>query len=112
MIRIENVEVHGFESAVRGMRNPMNSWDKSDSNFSCRTCDGCYYANQINEDGESRWCNRNALRIGENDLNLMRKLISAGTDHSKFMRYIVVSFDTTAPPILVERIRNVSRRGR
>lgn len=74
MIKIENTEVFGWEAAIRGMRNPMNSWDKSDSIF----------------DG-NKWC------LGENDLNLMKSLSKAGTDHSKFMRMINVTMDITAP---------------
>ena len=74
MIKIENVEVVGWEHAVRGMRNPMNSWNKSDSNF---TTDD--------------------VRIGSNDKELMLKLSSAGPDHRKFMRMIIVYVDITAP---------------
>lgn len=74
MIRIENTEVVGWEHAVRGMRNPMNSWDKSDSDF-------FYDPNSI----------------GENDLELMRKLAKSGTDHRKFMRMIALYVDITAP---------------
>lgn len=79
MIEIHNVEVSGWEAAVRGMRNPMNSWEKSDSRWYTETnTDPVYY-------------------IGENDLTLMKKLISAGTDHSKFLRMINVTADVTAP---------------
>ena len=76
MIRIENTEVGNFEAAIRGMRNPMNSWVQSDSEWS--DVDGTYH-------------------IGEKDLELMRKLVSAGNDHSKFMRMITVAVDVTAP---------------
>lgn len=72
MIKFENTDVYGWKSAIRGMRNPMNSWDKSDSRFY-------------------------VLQIGKNDLNLMKQLIKAGTDHSKFMRMISVTVDITAP---------------
>jgi hypothetical protein CLOSPO_00621 len=78
MINIENTEVYGWESAIKGMRNPMNSWDKSDSSFYCKN-----FADRFN--------------IGENDLQLMKKLVNAGTDHSKFMRMIMVTCDVTAP---------------
>ena len=79
MIKIENTEVHGFEAAIRGMRSPLNSWKKSDSySVSDYTGDSTY-------------------DIGENDLNLMKKLVSAGSDHSKFMRMINVTCDITAP---------------
>ena len=75
MIKIENVEVVGWEHAIRGTRNPMNSWDKSDS--------------IIDEIG--------LYEIGNNDLDLMKRLVKAGTDHRKFMRMIVVYADVTAP---------------
>ena len=74
MILINNVNVYGWESAIRGMRNPMNSWEKSDSNFKSP------YGT-----------------LGKNDLELMKKLVGAGTDHSKFMRMINVTHDITAP---------------
>lgn len=80
MIRIENTEVFGWEAAIRGMRNPLNSWDKSDSCFLNVWDDYC-------EGG----C------IGEKDLALMKKLCKAGTDHRKFMRMINVTCDITAP---------------
>lgn len=77
MIKIENFEVIGWEHAIRGMRNPMNSWDKSDSAGICGIGEMC--------------C------IGNNDLNLMKLLVKAGTDHRKFMRMIIVYADVTAP---------------
>lgn len=81
MITIENVNVSGFEAAIRGMRNPMNSWDKSDS----KVLENTYgYANPD-------------ILIGKNDLNLMKSLIKSGTDHSKFLRMVYVSFDIIAP---------------
>ena len=82
MIKIENTEVYGWEAAIRGMRNPMNSWDKSDSCF-CRYEPDCEAA-----------C---TMHIGPNDLTLMKQLIKAGTDHSKFTRMINVTLDITAP---------------
>ena len=81
MVRIENVDVFGWESAIRGMRNPMNSWDKSDSQF--HVC--------------SKSGKTSCTEIGNNDLKLMQSLVKAGTDHSKFMRMINVSCDITAP---------------
>lgn len=75
MIKVENAAVFNVEGALRGMRNPMNSWDKSDS----------YY----NEDGN--------YVLGEKDLELCRKLIKAGTEHRKFLRQIFVSMDIAAP---------------
>lgn len=78
MIKLENVEVMGWEHAIRGMRNPKNSWDRSDS----------LYPHQW-DCGE--------LIIGENDYKLMTALRDAGTDHRKFMRMITVYLDVTAP---------------
>lgn len=77
MIKFEHTDVMGWDAAIRGMRNPMNSWQKSDS-FDT---------------------NRNRCRplIGDNDLSLMRNLCDAGTDHRKFMRMITVYVDITAP---------------
>nr|DAT41910.1 MAG TPA: hypothetical protein [Caudoviricetes sp.] len=83
MITITNVETYGWEAAIRGMRNPMNSWDKSDS----------YFGDSYLED-ENTYVKSN---IGPNDLDLMKRLVKAGTDHRKFMRMITVSCDITAP---------------
>lgn len=92
MIKFENTRVVGWGSAIRGMRNPMNSWDKSDS-FCCpeedRKCGVC-------EEGHTGECIRGFI-VGPNDLELMKKLRNAGTDHRKFMRMIVVYVDITAP---------------
>ena len=82
MIKIENVYVFGWESAIRGMRNPMNSWDRSDS-FVCEGKDACV--------GDCYSC------IGNADHALMKKLVKAGSDHAKFMRMINVTMDATAP---------------
>ena len=79
MIKIENVNVYGWESAIRGMRNPMNSWDKSDSVKE--------YAYGVMYD----------IKLGENDLKLMQNLSKAGSDHSKYLRMINVTCDITAP---------------
>lgn len=95
MIKIENVEVMGWEAAIRGMRNPMNSHKKSDSEFnvSCNICDNVYY--------DCDTCPVSGMQdvalIGPNDLSLMNKLVKAGTDHRKFMRMITVYIDITAP---------------
>lgn len=92
MIDIVRTEVFGWEAAIRGMRNPMNSWDKSDSGMcACTNCHSCKYK----ADCESMYKGR--YIVGENDLDLMRKLVSAGSDHSKFMRMIHVQCDVTAP---------------
>lgn len=99
MLKIENVEVTGWEAAVRGMRNPMNSWAKSDSGR-CLThgpahCSECAYVhsgcNASDTDIDTRYI------IGPNDLKLMTSLRNAGTDHRKFMRMITVYLDITAP---------------
>lgn len=87
MIKLENTEVTGWEAAIRGMRNPMNSWEKSDSSFE-----------DVFEDPENlhTYYMKNA-EIGPNDFNLMKRLRNAGTDHRKFMRMIAVYVDITAP---------------
>ena len=93
MLKIENVDVMGWEAAIRGMRNPMNSWDKSDSEFirdpdyGCSGNCPCEYI-----DGRCDCC-----FIGANDLDLMKRLRNSGTDHRKFMRMITVYLDITAP---------------
>lgn len=92
MIKIENIEVFGLESAIRGMRNPMNSWKNSDSGFGCGGCLRCDFCGLIDCDHFHK-----KFIVGENDLELMQKLIKAGSDHSKFMRQIIVSMDITAP---------------
>lgn len=90
MLKIENVEVMGWEAAIRGMRNPMNSWEKSDSDYDCPMeydnggcigCDTCIAG----------------FKIGPKDKDLMMVLRRSGTDHRKFMRMIVVYADITAP---------------
>lgn len=88
MIEISNVKVVGWEHAIRGMRNPMNSWDKSDSGWvDFEYCDSCQISDGMG----------NAYIIGDNDLSLMKKLSKAGTDHRKFMRMIAVYADINAP---------------
>lgn len=93
MIKFENTEVMNFEGAFRGMRNPLNSWDKADSEFDCDDWDNCYTC-QYNDVG----CDpQRGVYLGENDLKLARNLIKAGSDHRKFLRQIFVSVDITAP---------------
>lgn len=95
MLKIEKTEVVGFEAAIRGMRNPKNSWEKSDSEFI--TSDGDHHdicGHSGPWFGSDGW---EEVLIGENDLNLMTTLRNAGTDHRKFMRMIVVYLDITAP---------------
>ena len=94
MIEFENVEVFGWEAAIRGMRNPMNSWEKSDSWHGCRNGD---YGHIDSYDCDERCKCDCKYIIGINDLQLMKQLIKAGTDHSKFMRMITVTVDITAP---------------
>ena len=88
MIKIENVEVVGWEHAIRGMRNPMNSWEKNDSGHKCPYC----HTKEVLCSG----CKEN-ICIGPNDHDLMMRLRNAGTDHRKFMRMITVYLDVTAP---------------
>lgn len=92
MIKIENVVLpheKQWEAVIRGMRNPLNSWDKSDSeecrNVFCGDCDGECLPHT------------NGFIVGSNDLNLMKRLDKAGTEHRKFMRMITVYVDITAP---------------
>lgn len=97
MIKIENVEVTGWEAAIRGMRNPMDSWEKSDSGV-CAThgpahCADCVYTDCHADDVEIG----TKYILGSNDLDLMTRLRNAGTDHRKFMRMITVYVDITAP---------------
>ena len=77
MIKVENIDVFNFDGAIRGLRNPMNSWDKSDSRR---------HAHPPND-----WI------VGPNDLDLMRRLYKAGTEHRKYLRQIFVSMDIIAP---------------
>lgn len=93
MIKIENVEVMGWEAAIRGMRNPLNSWEKSDSGwFSSEDDMGVDYVQYNSHSDPSE-----LYFIGSNDLDLMKRLTKAGTDHRKFMRMIAVYADITAP---------------
>ena len=93
MIKLENTEVIGWEHAIRGMRNPLNSWDKSDSEFIRDPDYGCSGNCPCEDiDGRCDFC-----FIGPNDLDLMKRLRNAGTDHRKFMRMITVYVDIAAP---------------
>ena len=83
MIKFEKTEVMNFEGAIRGMRNPLNSWYKSDSRY-VQLDPGTNYPDVI-------------YKIGENDLRLMKSLVKTGSDHRKFLRQIFVSVDITAP---------------
>lgn len=79
MIKVENVETYGWEAALRGMRNPLNSWKRADSEFVKDT------------EGNVK------VNIGENDIVLMRRLFKSGQEHRKYMRQIFISMDVTAP---------------
>ena len=106
MIKFENAEVVGWGHAIRGMRNPMNSWDKSDSDYRpilCKRCDNCT-SYQLKHWEDCDKCEvaiktslHNGFMIGPNDVDLMKRLHNAGTDHRKFMRMITVYLDITAP---------------
>lgn len=100
MLKIDNFEVLGWEHAIRGMRNPMNSWEKSDSfcNFECQDCsdwDRCGWAHSDMFGHSDPY--RYKGYVGPNDHDLMMQLRKAGTDHRKFMRMIMVYLDITAP---------------
>lgn len=90
MIKIEHWETYGWRAAIRGMRNPKNSWKKSDSQFDREV------KNYFDED-DVPCIDISQFLIGPNDLELMVKLCNAGTDHGKFMRMITVTADITAP---------------
>ena len=90
MIKIEKTDVYGWDSAIRGMRNPLNSWDKSDTGWIGDDFTGGEFLDYNYETLDK-------LVIGNNDLALMKKLVKAGSDHRKFMRFITVSVDLTAP---------------
>lgn len=92
MLKIENTEVLGWDAAIRGMRNPLNSWEKSDSQFVRDSDYGCFGVCPCAELVDCDCCH-----VGPNDLKLMNTLRNAGTDHRKFMRMITVYLDITAP---------------
>lgn len=94
MIKIDITEVTGWKAAIRGMRNPMNSWEKSDSVFLDE--DGDYYT-ILGDTGPAYFKGPRKVSIGPNDHELMMRLRNAGTDHRKFMRMIVVYVDILAP---------------
>lgn len=108
MLKIEKIETYGWEAAIRGMRNPMNSWDKSDSHicdsWQCADCSEFIFNDDF-DTGCKRydlWKNRVELNkvsyvLGPNDLSLMKRLAKAGTDHRKYLRMIIVYCDITAP---------------
>lgn len=98
MIRLERTSVMNFENALRGMRNPMNSWNKSDSVF--MPCPDCGGKNRCTHESCPHGAVRTAegcMKIGANDLDLARRLAVAGSDDRKYLRQIFVSVDVTAP---------------
>ena len=92
MIKLENLEIVGWEAAIRGMRNPMNSWDRSDS---CTK--GSVWCNEFCGEPIPTCDRESGLCIGPNDHSLMIKLANAGSVHGKFRRMITVYIDITAP---------------
>lgn len=100
MLKTENFQTYGWESAIRGMRNPMNSWQKSDTRYcttyyndgklGCRYCDHRHY----NAECSKACC---GVMLGSNDLDLMKRLRKGGPDDRKYLRQIFVSVDITAP---------------
>lgn len=92
MLEVMNIETWGFEHAIRGMRNPMNSWNRSDSYYGCSgdKCDYCI----CQEECVNVYHN---YRIGQDDLQLMRKLYKGGSEHRKYLRQIIISMDILAP---------------
>lgn len=96
MIKLENTEVMGWEGAIRGMRNPMNSWEKSDSVLCMRRsdCHGCrFYTEKFTCSAPKTL----KYAIGPNDHDLMMRLAKGGPVHAKYRRQIFVSVDITAP---------------
>lgn len=96
MIKFENFEVMGWEHAIRGMRNPKNSWERSDSGH-CGDYDSCGECPFDNNEGLGCVNGLDLFVLGPNDHKLAMKLRNAGTDHRKFMRMITVYVDITAP---------------
>lgn len=104
MIKVDKIDIWGFEHAFRGMRNPMNSWKKSDSkilscgyleDFDNNTCEDCIFGREDMPD--SCFNSGYFVHIGPNDLELMKKLYKGGPEHRKYLRQIMVSMDILAP---------------
>lgn len=97
LIKIERIEEYGIEAAIRGMRNPMNSWDRSDS-FYCKSSDGCdEKCRHARFDDECYKHRIGEYMIGPNDEDLMLRLDRFGPVHRKYMRMMIVTMDITAP---------------
>ena len=95
MIKIERTETYGWEAAIRGMRNPLESWEKSDSDV-CTQKD-CVYCKFFLNDGMCQKTEIGGTVIGDADFALMKKLATSGTDHAKYLRMITVTTDIVAP---------------
>lgn len=93
VIKIERTDVSGWEASIRGLRNPMNSWDKSDSHW----CNGEDCPMVENQHEPAYDCAERTYCLGEKDFDLMKRLVKSGSDHSKFMRMLLVTVDVTAP---------------
>ena len=89
-MKFERTDVWGFKHALRGMRNPMNSWNKSDSGYAIKDY-------ELHDGEEKIVYDEDKFGIGSNDIDLMQRLIKGGPEHRKFMRQIMVSIDITAP---------------
>lgn len=102
MLEVSNISVVGWEPAIRGMRNPMNSWERSDSGYK-RMCsylgpeEDPHWCNHCGYDACNPFFNDEDFFIGDADLDLMNRLFHGGTEHRKFMRMLVVYMDITAP---------------
>ena len=98
MIKVENIDVWGFEHAIRGMRNPLNSWDKSDSEPAFHALEN-FAADDPNAEKYREWNDKYGLnfKLGPNDLDLMQRLYKASPEHRKYLRQIFISLDITAP---------------
>lgn len=97
MLIVEHMSTWGFEHAIRGMRNPVNSWDKSDTHFHYGGCAECEHDSQTCIDTHRYFADCVCFNIGKNDLDLMQRLYKAGNEHRKFLRQIFVSMHITAP---------------
>ena len=98
MIEIKNIDVWGFEHAIRGMRNPFKSWELSDSEYCFGLSDDyCKFCSHWKDETKECASSKGVYAVGEKDLKLMCKLYEGGTEHRKFLRQIFVSMDIKAP---------------
>ena len=98
MIKVESIDVWGFEHAIRGMRNPLNSWAKSDSEPAFHALEN-FATDDPMAENYRYWNEKYGLnfKLGQNDLDLMRRLYNGGSEHRKYLRQIMLSMDITAP---------------